>query len=534
MRRRTRSTRILIVALGALLLVPGAALGDEPIAITEPVHVTEGDLVPTRTYSAPFLAADPANEAAVVAGFVEMRSRICGLMRSFDRGQTWERVEEGPGLPAYPFCFHTSGGVTQTPLAFGRDSTLYYGLAGWDEQDGGSRGNISVLLGRTSDYGDTWDTTIVRDARGFEGDEVENNRPVSGVAVDTSGSSDVVYVTWRSGSWPDVNPMIAVSTDGGETFSEPVNVMADHWEDPANMEMVDEAFRSSDHFAGSNPAVTVDDAGTVYVLWERLTPGVDDAPERASYVSRSSDQGATWDVNRASAEMPNLGGSIIRWGPGGGSEGTLHIIYHGKPEQPAGLTDIFYQRSTDRGATWSEPVMLNDDDPAQQVSKFHPTLSVAPNGRVDAAWWDFRDDPGLFVNDVYHAFSTDAGQTWSDNIRVTDRSVNRRIGPWANNFDMRQPVGMASVEPYTLFGWDDTRHGDEVSQAQDLYAAAVQHRAIGNALPRLLAFLVAGFLGLLVVGIALGVVAMLTRRRLEPAPPDVDDAAQEADAVETR
>jgi len=89
--------------------------------------------------------------------------------------------------------------------------------------------NGSVLLGRSKDLGDTWETTIVRNARGKQGKEFEGNRPITGIAVDArNGNDDIVYVAWRrefaNNLAPDLvprQPIVSVSTDGGRTFGEP-------------------------------------------------------------------------------------------------------------------------------------------------------------------------------------------------------------------------------------------------------------------------------------------------------------------------
>jgi len=80
-----------------------------------------------------------------------------------------------------------------------------------------------------------------------------------------------------------------------------------------------------------------------------------------------------------------------------------------KPDQPTtgADRDIYYFQSTDGGLTASKPVRLNDDDPVKRAGQFTPNLSVGPTGRLVAAWWDFRNDPGLFQNDVYATSSTD-------------------------------------------------------------------------------------------------------------------------------
>ena len=73
-----------------------------------------------------------------------------------------------------------------------------------------------------------------------------------------------------------------------------------------------------------------------------------------------------------------------------------------------------------------------------------PNMAVAPDGRVDIAWWDLRHDPGItFGNDVYYTSSSDNGTTWSKNIRVADQLIDRRVGVFGNNFDVSGPPGLA-------------------------------------------------------------------------------------------
>ena len=501
----------------------GPAMGADPVRVSQPAEITR-DANPTRTYGSPFLLVDPNNRLNVVAATVEMRSRACFLFRSADGGQTWKQLDALPGPRSYPFCFQTSGSVTETPMAWGRNGTLYYGLVGWDVNDGGdARGNLSVVVARSTNLGTSWDTTVARDNRNKTAADTETDRPVSGIAVDSkTGKDDVVYVTWRrnlSSATPSVpsRPMVAVSTDGGKTFSDPVD-MQDAWaKDPKNVTgTIPDDKKVPANLSGFNPIATVDDKGTFYSLWERRTSNVTPTPNFAYYVSRSADHGKTFETFEAFPETPNLAGGNSTWSKEGGPQGTLHAIWHAKPGQTQGDTDIYYRHSTDGGKTWSDPKLLNDDDPARLNTQLLPSISVAPNGRVDAAWWDFRDDPGLYVNDVYYSYSTDNGVTWSKNIRITDRSVNRKIGPWSNGFDMRQPVGIASTNAYTVFAWDDTRNGDDVGQAQDMYSATVQFKTLASGTPNAVRYVLAALGGVVVVGVALLILATV-RKRQQPA-----------------
>ena len=58
--------------------------------------------------------------------------------------------------------------------------------------------------------------------------------------------------------------------------------------------------------------------------------------------------------------------------------------------------------------------------------------------------------------------SSDNGVTWSANLRVTDKPIDRRIGVWSTNFDINSPPGLAQAKEYTMLAWDDTRNTDTV------------------------------------------------------------------------
>ena len=48
------------------------------------------------------------------------------------------------------------------------------------------------------------------------------------------------------------------------------------------------------------------------------------------------------------------------------------------------------------------------------------TFSVAPNGRLDAVWYDTRNAANNTDSQLFYSFSTDAGVTWSPNVAVSN------------------------------------------------------------------------------------------------------------------
>ena len=74
---------------------------------------------------------------------------------------------------------------------------------------------------------------------------------------------------------------------------------------------------------------------------------------------------------------------------------------------------------------------------------------------------------------MYYTYSQDQGATWAANVRVTDRTIDRRIGPTAVG-DVQGKVGVASTDRGAYIAWDDTRNGSTVNQAQDIYFTRVR------------------------------------------------------------
>jgi hypothetical protein len=484
--------------------VPTAWAATDP-DLTRPVRATLSDLDPSRLYSSPDLAIDPSDPRTVVAAMADLRSRQCGLLRSTDAGATWARLDSTPSLPAYPFCMIPDDAAIQAHVAFGRTGTLYYALSGWAVEDGGSAaGTVSILLARSDDLGDTWQTVVVDDTRGRSEADREGVRPLTDLVVDTvSGTEDVVYVGWTK-QFPGatganarpIQAMVAVSRDAGRTFDPPVRLADGAYTDEvldraraaARADGPGEGYEPA-NFGGDRPTLAVGGDGTVYAMWmSATTANVRPRPPVGHFLSTTTDSGRTWAAHQIAPFDATNGRGRMRmaWSPRGGPQGSLHLIVEANrfPET-VDYAEVFRRRSTDGGRTWTEREPLSTDQPGNGRGKYLPNISVAPDGRVDVVWWDTRDDPGIRGNDVYYVFSEDGGDTWSSNIRVTDRTVDRRIGVWVFNFDMSSPPSVASTDAYAVFGWDDTRDTPaelvlEGSAApgfgiQDVYVVAAQH-----------------------------------------------------------
>jgi len=104
---------------------------------------------------------------------------------------------------------------------------------------------------------------------------------------------------------------------------------------------------------------------------------------------------------------------------GGATNNNIYMLASVEPPGRS-TTDVMFVRSTDGGLTFSPPHKVNDDP--VNPSKWHwfGTFSVAPNGRLDAVWYDSRNAANNTDSQLFYSFSTDAGVTWSANVAMSN------------------------------------------------------------------------------------------------------------------
>jgi Tfp pilus assembly protein PilF len=109
--------------------------------------------------------------------------------------------------------------------------------------------------------------------------------------------------------------------------------------------------------------------------------------------------------------------------------GTLYTIWFDTTEIVGGNrnVDLYFQKSTNQGTTWTTPVILNTDGfpPGDQ---FWPWLEVDQRGELHVVFHDSRntaqnDDVVHGMFDAYYAHSDDDGATWTE-YRLTPNSFD--------------------------------------------------------------------------------------------------------------
>lgn len=121
--------------------------------------------------------------------------------------------------------------------------------------------------------------------------------------------------------------------------------------------------------------------------------------------------------------------------------------------------DVNFVRSRDGGLSWSTPKRLNDD--ASNLKRYHwmGTLSIAPNGRLDAVWNDTRADSTNHTSALYYTCSFDGGDSWLPNVQLTPVFDHRLGYPQQNK--MGDYLGLLSDDGGSKIAYTATFNGEE-------------------------------------------------------------------------
>ncbi|HYC54361.1 MAG TPA: sialidase family protein [Candidatus Binatia bacterium] len=134
--------------------------------------------------------------------------------------------------------------------------------------------------------------------------------------------------------------------------------------------------------------------------------------------SRSTDDGATW--SSAAALYPNAATDGVATDSeprvAAGASNVWVTVFASTTDLAGGTSDIdvFYSRSTNDGATWSDPVRLNSGGVGDGIfdQDFQPSIATDGFGKWLAVW-KLQALGGPTYNQTYYAYSTDNGATWS-------------------------------------------------------------------------------------------------------------------------
>jgi len=95
----------------------------------------------------------------------------------------------------------------------------------------------------------------------------------------------------------------------------------------------------------------------------------------------------------------------------GATRGNVYVLASVNPPG-SDPSDVHLIRSENNGQSWSAPLRVNSDPTNNGAYQWFGTMSVAPDGRIDVVWNDTRNG-GTTVSELFYAYSSDAGATFS-------------------------------------------------------------------------------------------------------------------------
>lgn len=105
--------------------------------------------------------------------------------------------------------------------------------------------------------------------------------------------------------------------------------------------------------------------------------------------------------------------------------GRFYCVYSANdPPGNGNKPDIFCRYSTDFGVTFSNAVKINDDASTQNNNQWHSTMWCdKETGKIYVAWMDTRNTPTSDSAEIYASYSSNGGQSWVTNIKVSNRKM---------------------------------------------------------------------------------------------------------------
>jgi len=411
-----------------------------PVANSQPVNTNLSNGIAFD--GEPFIAINPGNSQNLVAAWMGLEYSggqfliAIKTRASFDGGNSWSTVHSLPH-------FGTGFGSADPSMVFDKNGLLYACYIDYRQlPDSGG-----VFVARSSDGGLTWDIP----SKAFDMYDVPDKRPIDRpwLVADNSNTSSAgtLYITTKPAPWiaPPNRSYYKVSADNGHTWTAIATMDGgDHLVgDLIAAPMASPATTSNGKFCAVYPS---------YVASQNIFP--------AFYIASSADKGQTFSYITVLAALSSPLDTNFKNG--------YHLMAHPSdsskmifllPNATNGDEDIMALHSNDGGQTWSTMIRVNDDPVGNGKAQDMVWSAYNEQGKIVITWRDRRNsDASGFWNagyDFYYASSTDNGQTFSANKKLSSQFVTFDTIITANGNDFMS-CAYKSDSLYTV--WGDTRN----------------------------------------------------------------------------
>lgn len=412
--------------IGAMAL---AVVGMACAAYAQPVIGPQKRVDPNNTSNAAVnetsMSVSDGNPDHIVGGWNDYRSNIKSFFTlSLDGGDTWTDFAIRP-----PAQYQTT--VEGDPMAAHdhRDGTLYAGAMAFG-------GNGGIYVARKDPGSNTFNPAVMARVSG----SVDKGWMCVGPdhADPDDPTKSKIYIAYNQG--------LSRSSDRGQTWQGPVPLAGGS--------------------IGFLPRVGP--TGVVYVVYWDFNLGIWlrkslDGGQTLQSAVRVATRLDTWGIDGSrfpgQFRVPPLASFAID-----PVSEHLYVIYFDTTQISGGNRDVdlYFTKSTDLGATWSTPTVINGAAGNAQADSFFPWLEVDRTGRIGVVFYDTRhvaqnDNASHAQIDTYYTYSEDGGATWGES-RLTPTS-------WNSQFD---GIGGGFIGDYLGMG---QAHGPAGSYFWPLYEA---------------------------------------------------------------
>jgi hypothetical protein len=483
---------ILSLAVGSLALF-GAVSENQaapPLTISGPSPfadcfvLNEGGTNYLNAEVEPWVDVNPANPNNLIAGWQQDRwsdggARSLMSAYSLDAGATWNRVV----LQGINKCSNGTGEFsydrsTDPWVTFSPDGTAYYfGLSFNNDNADGGNGFNAMWVSRSTDGGQNWagPQVLIRDT------DVKAFNDKNAITADPNDSR-YVYAVWDR--LFDNSEPIAKNNGGDgapnararrkEAITRAGNVanfrsyegpayLARTFDGGLSWEAAKPIYNPGTNSQTIGNQVVVLRDGTVMNFYMEI---LHNGQTSIGYV-KSTNHGASFgpgtkavkaSVTTNGTITPNAkesvrDGNILFDIAIDHSNDNLYLVWQDGQQQ--NIDRVAFSMSTDKGASWSAPVIINKTPVSTNKLKnqaFVPSVEVGANHKLYVTYYDFRFDVGTVGNELTDYFAvtcniavganckTTAG--WGGEIRLTTSSFNMLNAPVARGHFLGDYMGL--------------------------------------------------------------------------------------------
>jgi hypothetical protein len=182
-----------------------------------------------------------------------------------------------------------------------------------------------------------------------------------------------------------------------------------------------------------DPDIAVDSSGKLHIVWSDDKTGNDEI-----YYQKSTNGGTTWSTSRR-----------LTWTSGDSQDPAiavdlsdcLHVVWR---DITPGNFAIYYKKSTDGGASWTTGQRLS----MVPGDSGNPGIAVDPSGRLHLVWYNSVGGE----SDIYYKRSTNSGASWTASQRLT----------WTTGFSAYPAIGVDLSGTVHVVWYDNTPGNYEI------------------------------------------------------------------------